>query len=145
MLIAARGNPHLPALSDSPVKLVASVIRAWWGEGERRIYYPIKQLWCWSNKKFQSIPARYRNLALSAWKKFILSSIRGTKKRRRYFPAVNLEELIDRRQSLVTGYCQGAVVILTYIITNLLFTCNKTCAWARLLNPSRWTLKYDNK
>ena len=33
MLIAARGNPHLPALSDSPVKLVASVIRAWWGGG----------------------------------------------------------------------------------------------------------------
>ena len=99
---------------DSPVKLVASVIRAWWGEAGRRIYYPIKQLWCWSNKNFQSIPARYRNLALSAWKKFILSSIRGTKKRRRYFPAVNLEELIDRRQSLVAGYCQGAVVILIY-------------------------------
>ena len=33
MLIAARGNPRLPTLSDSPVKLVASVIRAWWGEG----------------------------------------------------------------------------------------------------------------
>ena len=33
MLIAARGNPRLPALSDSPVKLVASVIRAWWGGG----------------------------------------------------------------------------------------------------------------
>ena len=32
MLIAARGNPHFPALSDSPVKLVASVIRASWGE-----------------------------------------------------------------------------------------------------------------
>ena len=29
-------------------------------------------------------------------------------------PAVNLEELIDRRQSLAAGYCQGAVVILTY-------------------------------
>ena len=52
---------------------------------------------------------------MSAWKKFIfLRSIRGTKKRRTYFPAVNLEELIDRRQSLVAGYCQGAVVILTY-------------------------------
>ena len=53
---------------------------------------------------------------MSAWKKFIfLRSIRGTKKRRRYFPAVNLEELlIDRRQSLVAGYCQGAVVILIY-------------------------------
>ena len=35
MLIAARGNPRLLALSDSPVKLVASVIRAWWGEGWR--------------------------------------------------------------------------------------------------------------
>ena len=34
MLIAARGNPHLPAISDSPVKLVASVIRAWWGRGQ---------------------------------------------------------------------------------------------------------------
>ena len=47
MLIAARGNPCLQALSDSPVKLVASVIRVWWGEGGwwRRIYYPIKQLW----------------------------------------------------------------------------------------------------
>ena len=33
MLIAARGNPHLPAISDSPVKLVASVIRAGGGEG----------------------------------------------------------------------------------------------------------------
>ena len=33
MLIAARGNPHLPALTDSPVKLVASTVRAWWGEG----------------------------------------------------------------------------------------------------------------
>ena len=31
MLIAARGNPRLLAISDSPVKLVASVIRAWWG------------------------------------------------------------------------------------------------------------------
>ena len=51
---------------------------------------------------------------MSALKKFILRSIRGTKKRRRYFPAVNFEELIDRRQSLVAGYCQGAVVILTY-------------------------------
>ena len=66
-------------------------------------------------KNSKSIQRRYRNLPLSAWKKFIfLRSIRGTKKRRRYFPAVNLEELIDRRQSLVTGYCQGAVVILTY-------------------------------
>ena len=75
-----------------------------------------KQLWCSSNRKFKSIPRRYRNLALSAWKKIIfLRSIRGTKKRRRYFPAVNLEELlIDRRQSLVAGYCQGAVVILIY-------------------------------
>ena len=52
---------------------------------------------------------------MSAWKKFIfLRSIRGTKKRRTYFPAVNLEELIHKRQSLVAGYCQGAVVILTY-------------------------------
>ena len=52
---------------------------------------------------------------MSAWKKFIfLRSIRGTKKRRTYFPAVNLEELIDRRQSLVAGYCEGAVVILIY-------------------------------
>ena len=33
MLIAARGNPRLLALSDSPVKLVTSVIRAWWGRG----------------------------------------------------------------------------------------------------------------
>ena len=32
MLIVARGNPRLLALTDSPVKLVASVIRAWWGE-----------------------------------------------------------------------------------------------------------------
>ena len=115
MLIASRGNPRLPALSDSPVKLVASAIRAWWGEGGRIRYYPIKQLWCSSNRKFKSIPRRYRNLALSAWKKFIfLRSIGGTKKRRRYFPVVNLVELIDRRQSLVAGYCQGAVVILTY-------------------------------
>ena len=51
---------------------------------------------------------------MPAWKKFILRSIRGPKKRRRHFPAVNFEELIDRRQSLVAGYCQGAVVILTY-------------------------------
>ena len=35
-------------------------------------------------------------------------------KRRTYFPAVNLVELIDRRQSLEAGYCQGAVVILIY-------------------------------
>ena len=34
MLIAARGNSRLSALTDGPVKLVASVIRAWWGEGE---------------------------------------------------------------------------------------------------------------
>ena len=34
MLIVARGNPRLLALTDSPVKLVASVIRAWWGGGE---------------------------------------------------------------------------------------------------------------
>ena len=33
MLIVARGNPRLLALTDSPVKLVASVIRAWWGGG----------------------------------------------------------------------------------------------------------------
>ena len=33
MLIVARGNPRLPALTDSPVKLVASVIRAWLGGG----------------------------------------------------------------------------------------------------------------
>ena len=33
MLIVARVNPRLPAFTDSPVKLVASVIRAWWGEG----------------------------------------------------------------------------------------------------------------
>ena len=47
---------------------------------------------------------------------FVLSSVRGTKKRRKYFTAVNLEELIDtcRRQSLVAGYSQGAVAILTY-------------------------------
>ena len=30
------------------------------------------------------------------------------------YPAVNLEELMDRRQSLVASYCQGAVVILIY-------------------------------
>ena len=34
MLIVARGNPRLLALTDSPVKLVASVIRVWWGGGE---------------------------------------------------------------------------------------------------------------
>ena len=34
MLIVARGNPRLLALTYSPVKLVASVIRAWWGEGD---------------------------------------------------------------------------------------------------------------
>ena len=47
---------------------------------------------------------------------FVLSSVRGTKKRRRYFTAVNHEELIDtcRRQSLVAGYCQRALVIVTY-------------------------------
>ena len=73
MLIVARGNPRLPALTDSPVKLVASVIRAWWGEGGgRRGYYPIKQLWYYSSKKLKSIPRRCRNLASSAWKKFIL-------------------------------------------------------------------------
>ena len=46
----------------------------------------------------------------------MFSSVRGTRKRRRYFNAMNLEELIGtcRRQSLVAGYCQGAVVILTY-------------------------------
>ena len=46
----------------------------------------------------------------------VLTSVRGTKKRRKYFTAVNLEELIDtcRRQTSVAGYCQGAVVILTY-------------------------------
>ena len=68
MVIAARGNPCLLALSDSPVKLVASVIRAWWGDGGwwTRIYYPIKQVWCYSNRKFKSIPRRYQNLALSA-------------------------------------------------------------------------------
>ena len=33
MLIAAGGNPRLPPLSDSPVKLVASVIRAGGGRG----------------------------------------------------------------------------------------------------------------
>ena len=37
MLIVTRGNPRLPALTDSPVKLVASVIRAWWGGGGRRV------------------------------------------------------------------------------------------------------------
>ena len=31
--MADRRNPRLPALSDSPVKLVARVIRAWWEEG----------------------------------------------------------------------------------------------------------------
>ena len=40
MLIAARGNPHLPAISDSPVKLVASVIRAWWGEAREEDILP---------------------------------------------------------------------------------------------------------
>ena len=61
-----------------------------------------------------------------------------------HLSAVNLEELTDRRQSLVAGYCQGAVVFL-HAISNLLFTCHKTCAWASLLNPSRSTLKYKNK
>ena len=116
MLIAARGSPHLPALSDSPVKLVASVIRAWWGEGGGGEGYTTLLNKCSAcqieNSKVST--RRYRNLALSAQKKFILRSIRGTKKRRTYFPAVNLEELIDKRQSLVAGYCQGAVVILTY-------------------------------
>ena len=44
------------------------------------------------------------------WHSFSWTSIRNFLW---YFPAVNLEELIDRRQSLVAGYCQGAVVILT--------------------------------
>ena len=69
MLIVARGNPRLLALTDSPVKLVASVIRVWWGGG--REYYPVKQPWCYSSKKLKSIPRRYSNLASSAWKKFI--------------------------------------------------------------------------
>ena len=40
-------NPRLMALHDSPVKLVAIVLRAWGvgGRGRRR-YYPSKQLWC---------------------------------------------------------------------------------------------------
>ena len=60
-------------------------------------------------KKFKSIPKRYYNFALSARRKSNLNSIRGTKTWRRYFPAVNLEELIDRRQSLVTG-CLGSLM-----------------------------------
>ena len=61
MLIVARGNPRLLALTDSPVKLIASVIRAWWGGG--REYYPVQQPSCYSSKKLKSIPRRYRNLA----------------------------------------------------------------------------------
>ena len=39
MLIVARGNPHLPAPSDSPVKLVASDLREW-GEGRGKEILP---------------------------------------------------------------------------------------------------------
>ena len=47
LLIAARGDPCLLALSEIPVKLVASVLRAWWGRQGRRRYHPIKQLRCY--------------------------------------------------------------------------------------------------
>ena len=70
MLIAARGNPHLPALSDSPVKLVASVIRAWWGRGwEGGEGYTTLLNNCGASQieNSKGIPRRYQNLALSAW------------------------------------------------------------------------------
>ena len=38
MLIAARRDPCLLALSEIPIKLVAIVLRAWWGKaGEKEI------------------------------------------------------------------------------------------------------------
>ena len=66
MLIAARGNSRLLALSDSPVKLVASIIRAWWGRGGGGEGYTTLLNNCGAHeiKNSKSIPRRYRNLAL---------------------------------------------------------------------------------
>ena len=76
MLIAARGNPHLPALTDSPVKLVPSVIRAWWGEGGgggEGYTTLLNNCGASQIKKF--------NLALWARKKFILTPTRYQKEK----------------------------------------------------------------
>ena len=68
MLIAARGNPRLPALSDNPVMLVANVLREW-GEGGGEGDTTLLNNWGASQiKKF--------NLALRAWKEFILTPTR---------------------------------------------------------------------
>ena len=71
MLIAARGNPHLPALTDSPIMLVANVLREW-GEGGGGGDTTLLNNWGASQiKKF--------NIALWAWKKFILTPTRYQK------------------------------------------------------------------
>ena len=67
-------NPRLPALHDSPVKLVAIVLRAWGVEGGREGEGDTNLLNnCGASqiKSFKSIPRRYKNLALWAWKKLI--------------------------------------------------------------------------
>ena len=47
---------------------------------------------------------------------FCLKLYKRYQKEEEYFPTANLEDLIDtcRRQSLVAGYCQGAIVIHIY-------------------------------
>ena len=95
MLIVTRGNPLLPALSDSPVNLVASVIRAWWGEWGGEGDTTLLNKWGANQiKKF--------NRALFAWKKFILTLTRYQKE----------EEILPFKNSWDALQKQGAKKIV---------------------------------
>ena len=69
------------------------------GEGDTTL---LNNLGATQIKNSKSIPRRYKNLALSAWKKFILCSIKGTKKRGRYSP-LKMAELLYKKKKKITG------------------------------------------
>ena len=65
-------------------------------------------------KNPKSIPRRYKNLSLWAWKKFILSSIKGTKRRRRYSP-LKIAELLYKKKLKITGVLVKKIIIIIKI------------------------------
>ena len=69
------------------------------GEGDTTL---LNNLGSTQIKNSKSIPRRYKNLALSAWNKFILSSIKGTKRRGRYSP-LKMKKLLYKKKIKITG------------------------------------------
>ena len=119
MLIVARGNPRLPTPSDSPVKLVASDLKEW-GKGRGEGDTTLLNNWGTSQiKKF--------NLALWAWKKFILTPTRYQKEKV-ILPIKNSQDALQKRRAKIIIFtaCHSGKLKLAFTSPDVISTSPKS-------------------